>query len=76
MLRNACLRLLTLVFLCSAALFAQRDLATISGTVTDAQGSAVPNAKITITEDATGINYEVVSDSKGEFIRPLVKAGT
>jgi hypothetical protein len=76
MLRNVCLRLLPLAFLCSAMLFAQRDLATISGTVADPQGSAIPNAKITITEDATGINYDVVSDSKGEFIRPLLKTGT
>ena len=76
MLGNAFLRLLTLVFFCSAVLFAQRDLATISGTVNDSQGSVVPNAKITITEDVTGINYDVVSDSKGEFIRPLLKTGT
>jgi hypothetical protein len=34
--------------------FAQRDLGTIVGTILDAQGSAIPDVKITITEDATG----------------------
>ncbi|MCU1257968.1 MAG: hypothetical protein JWO80_853, partial [Bryobacterales bacterium] len=36
-----------------ACAFAQRDLGTITGTVTDPQGGGVPNAKVTITEDAT-----------------------
>ncbi|MBC7924883.1 MAG: TonB-dependent receptor [Bryobacteraceae bacterium] len=67
-----CLFTLTL----AAACWAQRDLGTIVGTVTDPQGAAVSNAKVTITEDATGLVYEVVSGSGGEYIRPALKAGT
>src|SRR5207245_6988582 len=36
----------------------------------------VPNAKVTITEDATGLSYEVTSSGEGEYIRPLLKPGT
>lgn len=54
---------------------AQRDLATVAGTVTDAQGSAIPNAKLTITEDATGVSAEVTSSNDGEFVRPALKPG-
>ncbi len=75
MFRSVSLRLLTLVSLCSFMLFAQRDLATILGTVTDPQGAVVPNAKVIITEDATGVSYEVIADNNGEYIRPLLKPG-
>jgi hypothetical protein len=67
--------LLTLLFLGVAA-FAQRDLGTIVGTVTDPQGLAIPDAKITITEDATGLNYEVRTAATGDFVRPALKPGT
>ncbi|MBV8819046.1 MAG: TonB-dependent receptor, partial [Acidobacteriaceae bacterium] len=56
-------------------LCAQRDLSTVLGTVTDPQGGVVPNAKIIITEDATGVSYDVTTNAEGEFIRPLIKPG-
>jgi hypothetical protein len=54
---------------------AQRDLGTITGTITDAQGGAVPGAKVTLTEDATGLKYTVETGSGGEFGRPALKPG-
>src|SRR5206468_12943821 len=62
--------------LSSGVVLGQRDLGTITGTITDSQGAVVPGAKVTITEDATGLTYEVQSGSEGEFIRPLLKPGT
>ena len=56
--------------------FAQRDLGTITGTVTDAQSAVVPNVKITITEVATGLKYEVTTGAGGEYTRPALKPGT
>jgi hypothetical protein len=64
------------VFVCAAAAWAQRDLGTVVGTITDQSGGAVPNAKVTISEDATGLKYETVTGSGGEYIRPALKAGT
>src|SRR5271157_3856652 len=68
------LTIFTLVFATIA--FAQRDMGTITGTITDPQGGVVPNAKITITEVATGLKYEVTSGSDGLYIRPALKPGT
>jgi len=64
---------LALIF--STIAFAQRDLGTITGTITDAQSAVVPNVKITITEVATGLKYEVETGTGGEYTRPALKAG-
>jgi hypothetical protein len=74
-LRSFCLLALS-ALLSSTLLLAQRDLGTITGTVTDPQGAAVPNANVTIVEDATGLSYQVQSNANGEYIRPLLKPGT
>lgn len=59
----------------AASLLAQRDLGTITGSITDPQGSAVVNAKVTVLENATGISNTVVTNETGEFVRPLLKPG-
>jgi hypothetical protein len=56
--------------------FAQRDLGTITGIVSDPSGAAVPNARVTITEVATNLTYEVTTNTSGEYVRPALKAGT
>ena len=70
------IRALCLALLCSATLFAQRDLGTLTGTVTDTTGSVVAGAKILITEQATGVKNAVESDSSGTYVRPLLQPGT
>jgi len=67
------LTVLALTF--TMAVFAQRDLGTITGTITDSQGGVVPAVKITITETATGLTYEVHSAADGTYIRPALKPG-
>jgi hypothetical protein len=74
-LRSCLILALTFLFLSSYAL-AQRDLGTLTGTVTDPSGAAVPNAKVTITEDATALSYDVITGANGEYSRPLLKPGT
>jgi hypothetical protein len=59
----------------AGSLLAQRDLGTITGTVTDPQGGAIPGAKITLIEDATGIKYAIETNTSGEFTRPALKPG-
>ncbi len=56
--------------------FAQRDLGTITGTVTDPKGGVIIGAKITITENATGLTYETTTGSTGDYVRPALKSGT
>lgn len=67
--------LLLFVAYCLCAL-GQRDLGTITGTVTDPQGGVVPNARIIITEDATGLTYETTTGASGDYTRPALKPGT
>jgi hypothetical protein len=76
MYRLAGLRTALLVLVSACALFAQRDLATLAGTITDPSGGVVPNAKVTITEAATGQVYTILTNTLGEFVRPALKAAT
>jgi Carboxypeptidase regulatory-like domain len=44
----------------------------ISGTVTDVTGSAVPGAKVTVTAPATGATRSSTTSDSGEYIVPLL----
>lgn len=46
--------------------FAQAS-ASITGTITDPSGAVIPNAKITITNDATSVSSNTVSSSAGTY---------
>jgi hypothetical protein len=70
------LRIALLALFCACAVFAQRDLSTLAGTITDSSGGAVATAKVTITEVATGEVYAITTNSLGEFVRPALKAST
>jgi hypothetical protein len=64
-----------LLFAPMAAL-AQFDTAAVLGTVRDAKGGAVVDAKITARNTATGIINQTMTDSQGDYIFPAVKIGT
>ena len=70
------LRTAVVALLAAGCAFAQRDLGTILGTITDAQGAVITGAKITISEELTGLRYQVETNQAGEYIRPLLKPGT
>ncbi len=57
----------------ACAVFAQRDLATITGTVTDSSGAVIAGATVTITEKSTGQIYNLTTNNSGEFTRPALK---
>ena len=65
-----------MLLLFASVLFGQRDLGTLTGTITDSSGAAVPNAKITIFEDATGQSSDAISGDSGSFTRPALRPGT
>jgi Carboxypeptidase regulatory-like domain len=73
MYRYRGLRIALIVLICASAVFAQRDLATLAGTITDSSGGVVANAKVTITEASTGQVYSILTNSVGEFVRPALK---
>jgi len=50
--------------------------ATISGTVTDASGAVVPQAQVTITNEATRVRLTTQSNNDGTFVVPGLMVGT
>jgi hypothetical protein len=52
------------------ALYAQVSGATLSGTVTDASGSAVANATVSVKNTSTGIVREITTDAAGLYAVP------
>src|SRR3954471_4176704 len=69
-------RLALLACISTCAVYAQRDLATLVGTVSDPSGGVVANAKVTITETGTGQVYTLLTSSTGDFVRPALKPST
>src|ERR1700690_3780177 len=56
--------------------FAQIDKGTIAGTVRDAQGAVVPDAKIIVTRTDTQQQRSLVTDKSGAYTAELLTAGT
>ncbi len=62
--------LIAAVILCLTlgwSLFAQDTTGKITGIVTDPSGAVIPNAKITVTNKATGISHDATSDQSGFY---------
>lgn len=58
-------------------LFGQRaDRAVITGLVSDPVGAAVPQAKVTIRNDQTGVETVVMTNDAGNYTSPLLILGT
>jgi hypothetical protein len=51
----------------SGALWAQMDKATISGTVTDESGAVVPDVRVTVTNNETGVRYPGTTNEVGIY---------
>ncbi len=61
------------LFLLALPLAAQN--ASVSGTVTDAQNAAIPNAAVTLTNLQTGVSQATTTDTAGSYAFPFVKPG-
>ena len=71
-------RVLIAVIVCACLAspsWAQRDMGTVLGTVTDPSGAVVAGAKVTLTEDATKLSVSLTTDDSGNYIRPVLKPG-
>ncbi len=73
-------QLLRHVALCFAlftvSLFAQSERGTITGTVRDASGAVVPDAKVVLSNTQTGVTFNVPSNASGEYTVPQLQVGT
>src|SRR3981189_1234376 len=68
--------ILALAMLLSAPVQAQVSGATLSGTVTDASGAVITNAKVSIKNTATDVTREATTDSSGVYSAPNLLPGT
>ncbi|HEX7363107.1 MAG TPA: TonB-dependent receptor [Bryobacteraceae bacterium] len=64
-----------LVFFLSAGALLAQQTASVSGTVTDPSGAAVPGAKVIITNTATDVSRTVLTSSRGVYSIPAVNSG-
>ena len=68
------MRLLSLL-LCAVAAFAQSSTGTLTGVVTDPQQARLPGAKLTLTNEATGVVVSAAANEQGEYTFPLLASG-
>jgi len=72
MLRN----LFVLAIPLAASVHSQAITATLLGTVQDVSGAVVPNATVSVTETATGVNRRTASNQEGIYVIPYLSPGT
>ncbi|MBI3282145.1 MAG: TonB-dependent receptor [Acidobacteria bacterium] len=70
------LRIILFALLGVSAALAQSNVASLTGIVTDASGSVVPNADITVTNVDTGIVYRTRTNQNGVYVAPSLIAGS
>ena len=58
-----------------ASLTAQVSTAEVAGVVSDVTGAVVANAKVTLTNKATGISRDTTTDQLGNYIFTLIQPG-
>src|SRR5258708_31354882 len=54
---------------------AQTNTSSIAGSVTDASGSVVPNATITVTQAETGFERQATTAASGDYVLPQLPPG-
>jgi hypothetical protein len=60
---------LAVLLLCTVPLMAQSASGSISGSIHDAQGGAIPNAKVSLTNEAQGVVVrDVTTNTEGTFV--------
>jgi hypothetical protein len=60
----------------SVPTLAQRSASSLSGTVTDQSGAAIPAARISVTETSTGISTIVRTNGQGYYVVSNLEGGT
>ena len=73
---RCCLALLFAYFLVSPSVWPQGNQGAIEGIVVDQSGAVLASAKLTGTNDATGIHFQTTTDSNGLFTFPVLPVGT
>ncbi len=73
---NRRLLTITLVVLTFCAVVHAQDTASLTGTVTDSSGAAVPGAQVVVTDALHGINQTAASNGSGDFLFASLPIGS
>src|SRR5690348_8789390 len=57
-------------------LFAQIDTGSVLGTISDASGAIIPNAKVSLTNEGTSLTVATTTKADGTYLFTPVKIGT
>src|SRR5947208_2404855 len=69
--------ILTILAACSLSVFAQvSTVGSITGTAKDPHGAVVPNASVTVKNNATGLQRTTTTSEDGIFTVPQLPTGT
>ncbi|MDQ2944786.1 MAG: carboxypeptidase-like regulatory domain-containing protein, partial [Acidobacteriota bacterium] len=74
-MRSRFLAVSALLFMAATVLFAQVDAGSITGSVRDTSGAVIPGAKVTLTNDDTGLIVTGTSGGAGEYTFAPIKIG-
>src|SRR5260370_28915053 len=74
-LRKICAWLIAFCFFAPPALFAQSEVATITGTVADTTGGVLAAAAVTARNEATNITVSAVTNETGRYFIPSLRPG-
>src|SRR5690348_12358260 len=74
-LRTICPWLTVLCIVVSPAVFAQSEVATISGRVADTTGGVLAGTAVTARNEATNITVSTVTDEAGRYFIPSLRPG-
>src|ERR1700722_6454238 len=74
--RFTALLIFALALIICVSVRAQVSGGTLTGTVSDVNGGAIPNAKISIKNEATGVVQETIADNAGVYSAPNLLPGT
>src|SRR5260370_24638415 len=69
------MKAILLLIAATLALIAQSDLGSINGFVKDPSGSTVPNATVTVKNEATGAERRVATNESGYYTVTNIPAG-
>src|SRR5437763_11596998 len=69
-------RIVLLCVLFCASVWAQSDRGTLTGTVSDQSGAAVPRAAVVAREGSSGAEFQVATTDTGNFTIALLPAGS
>src|SRR3981081_4303747 len=76
MTRLRCSFVVLFTLLLSLGAIAQIQNGQLTGDITDPSGAAIPNAKVTVKNQATDLTLTVVSSQQGHFVANQLPVGT